>query len=805
MNKRTLPPVLALSLACAALTGCSNDSSDAPAKPNPPPTEQPSKYEVEIRRTAHGIPHIKANDAGSMAYGVALAYAQDNFCVLANEFLTVNGERSKYFGPTALGGNKAVPNLQTDYFYKLINDEESVKLFWTRQPAESRALIEGYVAGYNRYLADTGVSKLAEQCRNGAWVRPITNDDMVKLMRRYAAEAGAGQFIASIVGAAPPGPATATGKIAGLAGPIADPMTPAYWEALHNDTGSNGVALGKDATANGQGMLLGNPHFPWQGALRFYQLHLTIPGKLDVMGASLAGLPVVNIGFNENVAWTHTVNTSAHFTAHLLQLDPSSPTRYLVDGKPVEMNKRTISIDVKNADGSVSAQTRDFYSTPLGYLGVIPGKLDWTTQTAYTIHDANLDNHRLIEQWSAMNRAKSIDELRDAIDRIVGLPWVNTLATDKAGNALYMDVTAVPNVSAAKQAQCVPAPFKPLAAQGIFVLAGSNSACNWTVDPAAPQPGIFAGSSLPRLQRSDFVQNSNDSAWMSNPAQPLTGFADIVSRDNLPLGPRTRIGITQLQRRLAGSDGLAGNKMTLAQLQQIVLSNRVYMADQTVDDLLTLCNGPKDALSDNGTPVDLTTPCAQLAAWDRTANLNANIGYGYFTATFDRIRALPDVWAVPFNPLDPVNTPRGLNVANPSVNAAIRTAFASAVLDARAGGWTDTTVWGDLQGTSRAAKWIPIHGGLDRYGVYNQIDSGAARPGKREVVHGTSYLQTVSFEAAGPHVEAILSYSQSTDPASPWYADQTELFSQKKFVTLPFTEQQITSDAAYTKTIVKGN
>lgn len=72
-------------------------------------------------------------------------------------------------------------------------------------------------------------------------------------------------------------------------------------------------------------MLLANPHFPWFGGLRFYQMHLTIPGQLDVMGSALPGLPVINIGFNRHLAWTHTVDTSSHFTLYRLQLDPQNP------------------------------------------------------------------------------------------------------------------------------------------------------------------------------------------------------------------------------------------------------------------------------------------------------------------------------------------------------------------------------------------------------------------------------------------------------------------------------------------------
>lgn len=799
----TAPALLtgALVLALATLAACGGSNSTPGATPGK--TQASSKYLTEISRTTHGIAHIKANDEGSLGYGMGLAYAQDNICALANELVTVNGERSKYFGADnkfAVLGGRILTSLQTDYFYRLINDDASVADWWQKQPADMRALVDGYVAGYNRHLADTGAVNLPTACRNAPWVRPITSADMMKLLRRYAAEGGSAQFIEGIVAAAPPGAAPAGPA---PVSPAVDPMSPQYWASLRDQMGSNAVALGKDASENGRGLLLGNPHFPWQGALRFYQVHLTIPGKLDAMGASLGGLPVVNIGFNRDVAWSHTVNTSAHFTAHLLQLDPANPTRYVFDGKLKDMVKRTITLDVKGADGSIKQQSRDFYSTPMGPLVIVPGRLAWSTQAAYSIQDANLGNSRMLEQWTAMNRAGSLAEFQAGIDRIVGLPWVNTLASDKEGNVLFFDVTVVPNISPARQAQCVPAPFKPLAAQGLFVLNGATSACAWEVDPAAPQPGIYAGAQLPRLQRTDFVQNSNDSAWLSNPSQPLTGLPDIVSQNGSPLRARTRSGLTQLQNRLAGTDGQAGKRMSMSQLQNMLLNNHVYMADQIGTDLLTVCAGPKDATAADGTPVDLALPCAKLAAWDRSANLDANIGLVYFMGVFDRVVNLPGAWAVPFNPLDPINTPRGLNMPDPAIASAVRTALASSVREAQARGWTNDTLWGQIQGATFGDRRIPIHGSADRYGVYNQIESPIVVNGLREVLHGTSYVQTVGFDAAGPVAYALLTYSQSTDPASLWFADQAELFSRKTFVQLPFTERQIISDPAYTKTIVK--
>ena len=75
--------------------------------------------------------------------------------------------------------------------------------------------------------------------------------------------------------------------------------------------GSNGMAFGEAVTGEGQSVLFGNPHWYWSGPDRFYQMHLTIPGTLNVAGAGFLGVPLVMVGFNEQVAWTHTVSTRA--------------------------------------------------------------------------------------------------------------------------------------------------------------------------------------------------------------------------------------------------------------------------------------------------------------------------------------------------------------------------------------------------------------------------------------------------------------------------------------------------------------
>jgi acyl-homoserine-lactone acylase len=56
---------------------------------------------------------------------------------------------------------------------------------------------------------------------------------------------------------------------------------------------------------------------------------------------------------------------------------------------------------------------------------------------------------------------------------------------------------------------------------------------------------------------------------------------------------------------------------------------------------------------------------------------------------------------------------------------------------------------------------------------------------------------TISFEGDVPRAEGFLTYSQSTNPASAHYADQTERFSTLDWIAFPYTEAAIVADPGY--------
>ncbi|MEN5217953.1 acylase [Pseudomonas pudica] len=724
---------------------------------------------AQIRRTTYGVPHIVAKDERGLGYGIGYAYAQDNLCLLANEVLTVSGERSRYFGAKGKTLEQR-DNLASDVFFAWLNTPAAVDAFLQAQPAPVQALLAGYASGYNRALAERRSQGVPAECGNGEWLRPISSEDLVKLTRRLLAEGGVGQFVEALAGAQPPtqaGQPTAAGFAAALA----------RQQRFATERGSNAVAVGARRSANGRGLLLANPHFPWMGGMRFYQMQLTIPGQLDVMGAALPGLPVVNIGFNQHLAWTHTVDTSKHFTLYRLQLDPKDPTRYLLDGRSLPLARQTVSVAVKAEDGSLNQVQRQVYSSQFGPVVQWPGRLDWDTQAAYSLRDANLENTRVLQQWYQINRADSLATLKGSIEQLQGIPWVNTLAVDPAGKALYLNQSVVPYVDQQLLSAC----SNPQAQGRLVVLDGSRSACQWKVDAQAAQPGIFPARLLPSLEREDFVQNSNDPAWMANPAQPLTGYSPLVSRSDQPLGMRGRFALQRLQ-------GTA--RLGVDDLQRMVTDDEVYLASLVLPDLLQWCKGA-DA--------DVRAVCSSLAAWNGKADLDSGIGLVHFQNLFDTLAEHPESWRVAFDPADPQHTPRGLAVERAAVRKLLHQAALASHKQVSDSGMAGDARWGQVQ---QASDGTPVPGGPQALGVYNAIYSVPHGQGKRLVVSGTSYLQLVSFTDKGPQARGLLAFSQSSEAASVHAADQTKAFAAGQLVVIPFTDAQIKADPEYREVVI---
>ncbi|MFI1393526.1 penicillin acylase family protein [Streptomyces sp. NPDC020681] len=752
-----------------------------------------------IRYTEHGIPHIVAKDYANLGFGTGWAQAADQVCVLADGFVTVRGERSRHFGPDAAPDgslSSAAKNLSSDLYFRGVRDAGTVeKLLATPAPQgpgrQVKELMRGWAAGYNAWLKQNRITDPA--CRNADWVTPVTTLDVARRGFAVSVLGGQGRGVEGITAAQPPGAqttaaavsaaGTASGTVPGSAslGAAPDPAATAQaarelFAAESADMGSNAVAFSGATTANGRGLLLGNPHYPWQGGRRFWQSQQTIPGELNVSGASLLGTAVVNIGFNDHVAWSHTVATGVTLNLHQLTLDPADPTAYLVDGRPERMTRRTVTVQVRNGAPVTRTQWWTRYGPVVTSLGAsLP--LPWSATTAYALHDPNAVNLRGSDTALAFGKSRSTADMERALRRTQGLPWVNTIAADAKGHTLFTQSQVLPRITDELAQRCSTSLGRvTYPASGVAVLDGSRGDCALGSDRDALQPGIFGPSKMPTLKDAPYAENSNDSAWLANADRPLTGYERVFGTVGTPRSLRTRGGIEDVE---AMADR---GRLKVGDLQRQQFANRVPAGDLAAADAAKACPAVL--------PAD-TEACAVIGAWDRTANTGSR-GALLFDRFWRKFTAQPlaDQWKVPFSAADPVRTPHTLNTSSPGFAKALT----DAVAELRAAGIALDAPLGEGQFVVRNGKRMPVHGGTEALGVWNKIEAvwNPAGGGYPEVAHGSSHIQAVGWDGGRcPVARTLLTYSQSSNPNSPYYSDQTELFSDGRWVTARFCEKDI--------------
>ncbi len=763
-------------------------------------------YKAEIKRTSYGIPHITADDFASLGFGEGYAAAEDHVCNIAHGIVISRGERAKYHGP----GEKN-KHLMSDIVVRALDIPARAAGDFAAQLAENRDWITGYTAGYNKYIREVGRDKITSWCKGAEWVREITPED---LFSRFQTLAQSGPRMAGMIMAAQP-PQKEEGRESARIELEEQTLAEALDGLRARHLGSNGWAFGRERTENGRGMLLGNPHYPWTGTNRFWEKHLTIPGKMDVYGVHLIGAPGVAIGFNENVGWTHTVSDSERVTFYKLDLVPGDPTSYYYDGQPRKMTARKITLAVRDETGQETQKEHTVWFSHYGPMVALPNA-PWTDKQALTMRDANFRNQDLMSQWKAMDLARDMDDFKDAHRKWNAMPWVNTMATSRDGRAVYIDGSNVGRLSdeaiALWRARTETDPLTRAFHQkmGLILLDGSDSRFEWQAHPEARTPGVVPYAEQPKLERADYIFNANDSYWLTHVAAPLEGYSPLYGPERAPRTLRTRMNAKLVSDIAADGPAGADGKFSLQEMQQALLGNRSLTAEVLRDELVAACVATPAAEID-GETIDLAAACEVLQGYSGRLGLDSRgaVLFREWITRYDYRETLTDgaLFAVPFDPKDPVNTPRGLadrDLALKNLALAVQTLH-------KAGLALDSAL-GDVQFAYRGAEKIAIHGGGREEGIANVIglhlyDSQApqVRAGKINgskgltdkgylVTYGTSFLLSLSYTDQGPTAEAFLTYSESGDPTSPHYTDQTKLFSRQQWRPILFRAADIDRD-----------
>ena len=757
-----------------------------------------SSYKVSLTRTTGGVANISGENLADVGFGVGYGQAQDGICLLAETFLTVDGERSTFFGPEGTYKNEAegglvFTNLNSDLYWTSVKDDHAIqkllRLPYPQGPStEAREVAKGYATGYDAYLKQVGGASGVTNpaCKGAAWVRPI---DALDVWRRiYQVDDLAGNSALGPAAEANPayGPPAAAGRKQSAKASRAQMSLEEFGRIGHSKLlGSNGLAVGGEDATNGGGVVLANPHFPWHGSERFWEMNVEVPGRYHATGVGIWGLPGINIGHNQNVAWTHTVSTNTTIT--FWYLPAAGPEKYRWKGKATKLKKRTVTVQALE-HGELVPRTGTLYYSNYG-------PVFWEGGTRVAVEDANANNLRGPDQWLAISKAENASQVLEAERSIQGVPWVNTIGADEEGNAFYTEIAVASSLT--KAFVDGPCNLEPGSLTGPFI---DNGSCELPESPGAIVPGILAGGDEPSLIRRDYVENSNNSFWLANANSPLTGFSPALGGEEENPGMRAQTGIDMVAQRMGTydggvpTDGLSPTPGFTAQtMQESWTKFRSLPAERALPGLREIC---ENAVSEDGGVIDgvnITGACPVLNAYGASATLEDR-GAWLFQEWFGRAPyTQADFWVHPWTASDPVYTP---NTLNTSLQAS-KEALAAAVSSMEARGIPLDASTGEVQHAPQAGA-APLPGCSDGGECFAAIGGVFPTPTSKatEVTGGTSIVMFTELQPGHePLSKALLAYSQSEDPTSPYYEDQTQRLSKNEWITLPWTPASVEEDA----------
>ncbi|HZI30267.1 MAG TPA: penicillin acylase family protein, partial [Gemmatimonadaceae bacterium] len=358
--------------------------------------------DVEIIRTEHGVPHIRATSLRAGSYGLAWVMSEDYGPRTAMTILRVSGNMSRVYGRDSIESDFSV-------WY----DKHRAIENYHRLDELTRDVYEGFAVGLNRYIE-------------------LNPEDFPPGMPRFTGYDVAAQDVGGTSGGAIRSYRRMLEQVGRVATGTGGDDTE---EQTVDNVGSNAWAFAPSRTKSGRAILLRNPHLAWNSG--YYEAHLTVPGIVDFYGDFRIGGPFVVIGgFNRHLGFATTNNAQDLDELYALDADSVNPGHYIMDGASLPLRREYATVSYKNGD-AFSNETREQWHTAIGpVVHRANGKI-------YVVKTAGEGDYRAGEQFLRMMRATSLDEWKDAM-RMRARMTSNFTYADRAGNIYYVWNAALP-------------------------------------------------------------------------------------------------------------------------------------------------------------------------------------------------------------------------------------------------------------------------------------------------------------------------------------------------------------------------
>ena len=674
-----------------------------------------------IRRDTYGIPHILADTEEAAAFAFGYAQAEDHAAEIGRRYLRARGEAARHFGEDALSNDIAMA--QFDNLASATAALERITPLYRR-------IIGAYAAGVNRYVR-------AHRRELPEWMPEITAADVLASTRAGAASSLGGAALVRRLRA----------KYEG------GPGAPEAPDWIDDAPGSNAFALAGSRTTTGKPILLGNPHLQWSSL--YWEAHVRVPGKIDFYGSTLVGIPVLRAGFNDRLGFVTTNNAPDLDDVFALNLDPVRPDHYLFDGRSRPLQRRDATVQVREADGSMRAEARTFWSSHIGPV------IHRTADRAFAVRSVRLEALQYFEGFYLLSKARNLDEWNEAMRHNL-VPTSNFTYADAEGNILYYWNARVP--------------VRPDGRDYGLDVEAKGPADLWS--------RMHRIDDFPRLLNppGGYVQNANNPPQFVSLRDPIdmSRFPQQFQRGPLALRPQLALDLLEEETVFSVQDVI-----------DLKYSTRMLLAERVKRAVVAAVRASEGASDDARAGADV------LEAWDDHVSAGSR-GAVLFQRFWDMYSAaVRPPFATPWQEANPATTPSG--IADPAAAVAHLGAAVRAVREQYG---SESVAWGDVHRFRAGSLDLPGDGATGTYGTFRVMTFAAPEPDSKVRVaghvpgrdapigFGDGWILLVDFSKPG-EAWSVLAYGQTTRQDSPHSSDQLQLFAEHKLRRAWYSEADI--------------
>ena len=663
--------------------------------------------EVTIHRDEWGVPHIEGPTDASVCFGFGYAQAEDYFWQIEDTYVASLGRYAELYGDRGI---------DSDLLNLYFEIPRQAQADYPKIEPQLQAICEGYTAGLNYYLARHPQFKPRLLTRFEPW-------HVLAYERHVLLEFMFGKTHA---------PKSGVRKVT---------------EEISAATGSNAWVIGPSRTKSRKAMLFANPHQPWFGYGQFYEAHLKSGEGLNFAGSSFFGGPLLTMGHNEVLGWSHTVNDPDVGDVWLEKFDdPKNPLNYRYGDGYRQATEWKETLKVKKDAGFEDKS----YTLRKTHHGPIVGRQADGRYMAVRI--SRLAEGSRLRQALKMTKARNLGEWRSAMAEL-NLQMFNTCYADREGNIFYVYNGAIPK---------------------------RDPSFDWTKpvdgsDPRTEWQGVHAFGELPQILNpaSGYLQNCNSTPFTTtDEGNPSIGdFPAYMIEDRNDDKRRAKV-----------------SRMLLRNMRDITYDDWKQAAwDTTL--YWPLVNLPRLALelkalknTDSALAAKAQPFLDHLLDWNCRSSIDS-------TQTTLCASWYEELYGRGY----PVETLKKEFVDNPALKfKALVTAAEK--LQGFYGNWR--VKWGDVSRMQRHANYadaaqipfsdllpsFPCAGAPGPLGVvFNTYYAPPTAERKKQYgVVGGSFIGVYEF---GDTVQAstILQFGESSDPKSPHFMDQAALYSKQQF------------------------